>query len=391
MLLLRLGYSIFFLTFFFKSPNSGNIQRLGVLYKKLIILNFSSLWLGYSTKHYSFDTGDTCMDEKPKVTTIPPKPIFNKRAAIYCRVSTDSSEQLNSLANQLSYLTKYIDRRLDWRLVDIYLDIQSGRSASSRSEFKRMMDDCANKKIDQIITKNISRFGRNTLDTLDAINKLRELNIDIYFENEEMHSLDGKNAFMISLLEGVAQEESVARSENIKWGLHKGIINGESKIYSRKCYGYINNVDGALTIQESESEVVKLIFNLYLNGYSINAIRKELQKRNIKSPTGNDTWSKRTVDTLLQNEKYTGDVIVMKTYSEGYPKNKRVVNHGELDQYISLNAHPAIISKELFDKACAMREERSNTIKDTNGSNIRKTTRYSMKKSGVKIDKPDVD
>jgi DNA invertase Pin-like site-specific DNA recombinase len=320
------------------------------------------------------------MDFQPKVTVIPPAPQFTTHVAIYCRVSTSSQEQMNSLVNQISRLTQFVNRHPNWRLVDIYIDIQSGKNIAARTEFQRMMDDCSQKKIDRIITKSVSRFGRNTVETLDAINKLRSLNIDVYFESEDMHSLEGKNAFMISILEGVAQEESAARSENIKWGMLRGIQNGESKMFNRKCYGYVQDKDGNLVIQEDEAEVVKLIFDLYLSGYSINAIRGELQNKQIKSPTGQDVWSKRTVDTMLKNEKYTGDVLVMKTYSEKFPKSTRKVNKGERDQFIALGTHPAIITKEIFEKVIATREARSNIINGEKGSS-RKSTRYSMKKA----------
>jgi len=327
------------------------------------------------------------MDSKPQVTVIPPKSNIFRKVAIYARVSSNSHEQLVSLAHQISYLSQLVYRRFDWSLADIYIDIQSGGSSSSRDEFQRMLSDCALKKIDQIITRTVSRFGRNTVDTLDAINKLRALGIDVYFDNEEMHSMDGKNIFLLSILEGVAQEENLARSENIRWGIEKGVQSGKSKIYDRKCFGYIQGSDGSLIIQESEASVVKMIFDLYLSGYSINAIRKELQRQQIKSPTGHEQWSKRTVDTMLQNEKYTGDVLVMKTYSEGFPNVTRKTNRGERNQFIAVGSHPAIIPKDIFEKVVAMREERSNVISGSDG-NVRKSTRYSMKKAMVDGEKP---
>jgi hypothetical protein len=140
-----------------------------------------------------------------------------------------------------------------------------------------------------------------------------------------------------------------------------------------------------LIIQESEASVVKMIFDLYLSGYSINAIRKELQNQQIKSPTGHEQWSKRTVDTMLQNEKYTGDVLVMKTYSEGFPNVTRKTNRGERNQFIAVGSHPAIIPKDLFEKVVAMREERSNVTHGSDGT-IRKPTRYSMKRAMVETE-----
>lgn len=330
------------------------------------------------------------MDLQPKVTVFPPLPRYSIRVAIYCRVSTESREQLNSLANQISFLTRYVDRHADWRLIDIYIDIQSGRNTTARPEFERMMNDCTQKKIDQVITKSVSRFGRNTVDTLAAINKLRALGIDVYFENEEMHSLEGNNVFMISIIEGIAQEENAARSENIKWGILRGVQSCKSKIYNRKCYGYTQDNDGNLVINESEAGNVKMDFDLYMSGYSILAIVSELKKQQIISPTGQEDWSKRTIETMLKNEKYTGDVLVMKTYTEGYPNSKRKINQGKRDQFIALGTHPAIIPKELFDKVNAIRESRSNIIKGVDG-HTRKSTRYSMKKACKEIAKPNTE
>ena len=317
---------------------------------------------------------------KPKITVLPPTLRFITCVAIYCRVSSDSKEQLNSLTNQISFLTQYVFQNVQWRLVDIYIDIQSGRDTKSRPEFERMMNDCAKKKVEQIVTKSISRFGRNTVVTLDAINKLRSLGVDVYFQNEGLNSLNGENSFMISTIEAIAQEEIVQRSENIRWGILKRANAGKGKIFQRKCFGYAQDQDGHLAIEDTEADIVRMIFDWYLSGHSILAIRKELQKRAIKSPTGQDAWSKRTLETMLKNEKYAGDVQVMKTYTEPYPKGKRQVNQGEYDRFILEESHPAIIPKDVFELVQAIQLERSNVVQGESG-NTRKSTRYSMKKA----------
>jgi DNA invertase Pin-like site-specific DNA recombinase len=152
--------------------------------------------------------GSTESPLKRKVTIIPPTLRFITHVAIYCRVSSDSKEKLNSLINQISFLTQYVYQNAQWRLMDIYIDIQSGRDTASRSEFERMMNDYVMNKIEKIVSKSISRFGRNTVDTLDAINMLRTLGVDVYFQNENLNSLSGDNSFLINLIEAIAQEES---------------------------------------------------------------------------------------------------------------------------------------------------------------------------------------
>jgi len=265
-------------------------------------------------------------------------------------------------------------------LVDFYIDIRSGSNTSERVAFQQMMEDSTKDKFDMIITKSISRFGRNTVETLDAINKLRAQGIEIYFQNDDIYAKDGKNTFVIEVMEAIAEEENKSRRENIRWGILKGVESGNSKMFNRKCYGYDQNEKGELVINEEEAEVVKLIYDLYSSGYSIVGIQKELKSREIKSPTGREDWSKRTLENILQNEKYTGDVMVMKTFNEGFLNTKRKANRGEKARYLAIGNNPVIIPKEVFDKVAAIRAERSNVIKDEEG-NIRKTTKYSMKKS----------
>ncbi|MBV7276700.1 recombinase family protein [Clostridiaceae bacterium UIB06] len=217
----------------------------------------------------------------------------NLKVAIYCRVSTLHNEQLNSLSNQISYYNNLVHRHPNWELVDIYSDIKSGKATSGRNEFKRMIEDCENHKIDLIITKSISRFGRNTVEILEILNNLNNLHVDVFFENEDIHSKDASNMFLITVLESFAQAESESCSHNIKWGIKRKSENGISKLYNRKCFGYRHDNGGNLVIIDDEALTVKLIFDLYLSGYSILGIIRELENKNIKSPTGRDRWSKR--------------------------------------------------------------------------------------------------
>jgi DNA invertase Pin-like site-specific DNA recombinase len=317
-----------------------------------------------------------------KVKVIPPLIRFSKRVAIYCRISTNSPEQLKSLTNQISYLTSLVARKVDWYLMDIYIDIKSGGDISDRLEFQRMMQDCQDGKFDIIVVKSISRFGRNTAVTLDAINKLRDLNVDIYFENEDIHTADGKNTMVLTMIEAAAQEESSNKSINIRWGITRKVEKGESQLYRRKCYGYYQAKDGNLQINEDEAKIVRSVFDMYLQGLSIIGIVREIEKQGVKSPSGKDTWCKRSIETMLSNEKYTGDVIVFKTFSSGFPKPKRITNTGEKNKYLSANINPAIISKEQFEKVQEEKSRRSNITDGDNGI-ARKSSRYSAKRDKV--------
>ncbi len=316
----------------------------------------------------------------PTVTTyIPLKSKSNTtRVAIYGRVSTEKEKQTNSLENQISYLKIEIAEHPFWVLVDVYTDRRSGRSNKNRPGFKRLMKDCYDGKIDLILVKNIARFGRDTVEILDTLNKLKEIKVYVYFDQESLHSQNGQDMFLISLHEAFAQAENQSRSENIKWGIHKSMQNPNAQIYRRPCFGYRNDEDGWLTIYEPEAVIVREIYDLYLSGFSILAIMRELESRQNKSPSGKDQWSKRTIEIILSNEKYAGNVMVNKSYISTYPRNKRIFNNGEKERYCIENSHAAIIPMEVFEQVQLMREKRTNIMKTDKG-NVRKDTHYSMK------------
>lgn len=198
------------------------------------------------------------------------------------------------------------------------------------------------------------------------------------FELQELHSIDEHNTFLITVLEGFAQAESESRSKNIKWGIERGLKNPNSRLYNRICFGYRLGEDGVLTIEENEAETVRMIFKLYLEDYSILAILREFEQLAIKSPTGKERWSKRTIDTILSNEKYAGHVIRGKSFMEPYPSSKKRVNHGEMPQSHLENNHPPIIDQEHFDKVQAEKQRRSNVQNEKDGKK-RRSTHYSMK------------
>ena len=306
------------------------------------------------------------MSENKKVNYIPAKlPKRDKRVGIYCRVSTNSVDQLKSLTAQVSALTRLTAATPQWLLVDVYMDIASSKTGSSRREFAKMLDDCQSHNLEIILTKSISRFGRDTVDTLEALNLLKTLGIRVIFEQESLDTSDTDSDLMISIIESIAQAENKSRSENIKWGIKQRAAQGTSKLYNRKCYGYTNADDGSLIIEESEAKNVRLIFNLYLRGKSIIGIVSELDRLGIKSPTGKATWPKRTIDVMLSNEKYMGNV--------------RLLDNGKHSAtYLSEDNNPAIIPKETFQAVQLEKQHRSNVIKGEDGSQ-RKSTKYSSK------------
>ena len=307
------------------------------------------------------------MDNFKKVHFIPPIPQKrDKRIGIYCRVSTNSLEQLQSLAAQVSHLTKITAATPRWLLADVYIDISSSKTGSSRKEFNRMLDDCTSHKLDIIFTKSISRFGRDTVETMEALSKLKSAGVRVIFEQEELDTANTDSDLMISIIESFAQAENESRSENIKWGIKQGAASGTSKLYDRKCYGYKHNEDGKLIIDEETAENVKIIFDLYLRGQSVLGIIKELEKRKIPSPTGKEKWCKRTIDVMLSNEKYTGDVRLLKT-------GKSEIH------YLATDNNPAIISKETFEAVQLERVRRSNIVVGVDGK-MRKNKKYSSKR-----------
>lgn len=217
---------------------------------------------------------------------------IEKKVGIYCRVSTNDMEQLNSLTAQISGLTRLVATVDNWRLVDVYIDIASGKSKSPRKDFARMVEDGRQKKINVVITKSLSRFGRDTVDTLEALKVLRESDVRVVFEQESLDSSETDSQLMISIVEALAQAENESRSENIKWGIKKKVEQGTSKLSDRKCYGYDSDENGKLVVNEEQAAVVQRIFNLYLGGKSVSGILKELENQGIKSPTGKDKWNK---------------------------------------------------------------------------------------------------
>lgn len=240
-----------------------------------------------------------------KVTTITviPKLEHLRKVGVYCRVSSVQIDQLRSMSAQASHLTKTVLNSARWRLIDIYLDFHSGLD-DNRPELQRLINDCKEGVIDTILTKSVSRFGRNTAETISLLRELRAIGVRIIFENEEIDTSKYESEFLITLIEAYAQEESYNRSENILWGLEKGMKDGTSQLYNRRCFGYQKNENGDLEICPEEAEIVRLIFDLYLQGNSILSIIKELESKKILTPSGKKKWCNQLKSTSTSQSKF---------------------------------------------------------------------------------------
>lgn len=301
------------------------------------------------------------------VTKIEANPLLSqsKRAnevlnvAAYCRVSTDSEDQLNSYDAQVKYYTQYISRNPQWRLAGIYADEGiSGTGVSKRESFKRLIRDCDKGKIDLVLTKSVSRFARNTVDSLNYIRKLKEKHIGVFFEEQNCNTLNEDSEMIIGLHSVIAQTESENISANIKWGIQKRMRDG-TYACSFKLLGY-EKVNGEIRIIPEEAEIVRALFRRYLDGYSLDQLKELLESEGVITRRGKAVWTKMAIRNMLSNEKYVGDVIYQKTFRTDCISKKVVQNRGERTRYLVSNNHPAIIDRDTFRLVQAETARRSN-------------------------------
>lgn len=287
-----------------------------------------------------------------------------KRVAAYCRVSTDSDEQLGSLENQMDAFRRQVALHEDWVLVNIYMDEGiSGTSTKHRAGFQQMIADCQAGKIDYIITKSISRFARNTMDCLNYVRALQALGVELFFEKEGIDTADSYSEMLLTVMAAFAQEESRSISENVKWGIRKRFEEGrEPKV---PIYGYRHTDEALYIIVPEEAAIVKEIFTRYAHGETPGQIMHDMIARNVPPPAGN-SWKLLQIARMLHNEKYTGDVVLQKHYIESHLTHKEVKNRGEVPFYHIHNAHPAIIDRHLFAQAAAV--SRMRQVKTGNSS-----------------------
>lgn len=289
----------------------------------------------------------------PKVSQISPlavNSIAKKRVAAYARVSTDSEEQLSSYEAQVDYYTRYIKSNPEWEFVDVYTDEGiSATSTKKRDGFKRMVADALDGKIDLIITKSVSRFARNTVDTLTNVRKLKDKGVEIYFEKENIYTFDSKGELMLTILSSLAQEESRSLSLNVTWGQRKRMADGKVSLPYKRFLGYEKGEDGLPQIVEAEAKIVRLIYKMFLEGKTPSGIASYLTNKGIPTPSGKQKWQHSTVKSILTNEKYKGDAILQKRFTVDFLTKKMKINEGEVPQYYVENSHPAIIPPETFE------------------------------------------
>ena len=271
------------------------------------------------------------------------------KVAAYCRVSTDSEEQATSYDAQVEHYTEFIKKNSEWEFVGIYADDGiSGTNTKKREEFNRMIEDCMAGKIDMVITKSISRFARNTLDCLKFIRQLKEKNIPVFFEKENINTMDSKGEILLTIMASLAQQESESLSKNVKMGLQFRYQNGQVQVNHNWFLGYTKDENGHLIIDEEQAVIVRRIFREYLQGASLQNIARGLMADGIPTATGNKTWRGDGIRKILTNEKYMGDALLQKTYTVDVLTKKRVANNGIVPQYYVENNHEAIIPRELF-------------------------------------------
>lgn len=321
------------------------------------------------------------------VTVIPAKPQRNQQAvkrqlrvAAYCRVSTEEEEQQSSYEAQCTYYTDKIMTNPEWTMAGIFADEGiTGTSTKKREDFNRMIRKCRQKKIDLILTKSMSRFARNTLDSLKYIRALKELGIGIIFEKENINTLEMDTELIITFMSAFAQSESESISANVRWGKRQAMKEGKTSVNFKKLYGYFLDSEGNPQVDSDKAEVIRSIFNRYLQGASLRMIRQELEAEGIPNPAGSEKWGIDQIRSILSNEKYCGDVLMQKTFIQDCISKKVVKNTGQLPMYLIQNNHPAIVSREVYQAVQAEKARRSATASPSTKTSSTGRTCYASK------------
>src|SRR5574344_1592261 len=313
---------------------------------------------------------------KNRFTALPTASVARRKVAGYARVSTDSEEQQTSYEAQVDYYTHYIQSREDWEFVGVYTD--EGISATNtkhRDGFKQMVKDALAGKIDLIVTKSVSRFARNTVDSLVTIRKLKEHGTEIYFEKENIFTFDSKGELLITIMSSLAQEESRSISENVTWGQRKRFADGKVSMAYSRFLGYEKGEtkDDPPVINEQEAATVRLIYALFLEGKTAAGIGKHLESLGILSPGGSTKWSKTTIDSILTNEKYKGDALLQKRFTVDFLQKKLKPNQGEVPQYYVEGSHPAIVEPDEWDQVQAEFARRKQLGRAYSGKSVLST------------------
>ena len=290
-------------------------------------------------------------------------PIWDQqlRVAAYCRTSTNQEEQNSSLENQIAYYTAFIQSNPMWRFVAVYADQASGLHTKTPPGYRKLLRDCRRGKIDLILVKSLSRFGRDAREAIATIRKLKQMNVGIYIELGGIFTMKTPDS-VIDLYAAFAQAESQTRSESIKFGIQNRMRSGRTILNHRQFLGYTKGPDGVLQIVPEEAEIVRTIFELYIQGNGVRKIKKYLESHGIKTVTGKTEWSTSTIDRMLSNEKYVGQVLMQKTYISDFLTGKKEKNRGQLEMYLVENAHEPIIDRETFDRVQEMKGHIKHTV-----------------------------
>ena len=274
-----------------------------------------------------------------------------KRVAAYARVSTEQDEQQSSYEAQVDFYTRHIKSNPDWEFVEVFADRGiTGTNTKNRENFNRMIDLALNGGIDIILTKSISRFARNTVDTLQTVRELKAVGVEVRFEKENLHTFDPKCEMMLTIMSSLAQEESRSISENVRWGKQKSMRDGKVSLAYSRFLGYKKGADGRPEIVEEEAAIIRKIYDLFLSGKTINEIAAILTNMGVLTPAGRTKWSVGTVRSILSNEKYKGEALLQKTFTVDYLTKEVRKNNGEVPSVRVRNSHEPIIEPEVFDR-----------------------------------------
>lgn len=284
-----------------------------------------------------------------RFTAAPLASMAKRKVAAYARVSTDHEEQQSSYEAQVDYYTHYIQSRDDWEFVDVYADEGiTGCNTKNRDGFNRMVEDALSGRIDLIITKSVSRFARNTVDSLTTIRRLKEHGTECYFEKENIWTFDGKGELLLTIMSSLAQEESRSISENCTWGQRKRFADGKVTVPFGRFLGYDRGEDGNLVVNPEQAKLVRRIYGLFLTGMSPTLIARTLTNEGIPTPSGKEKWYATSIKSILTNEKYKGDALLQKSYTTDFLTKKTKKNEGEIPQYYVKGNHEAIIDEKTF-------------------------------------------
>ena len=304
------------------------------------------------------------MNKERKITRIEPikqqaefdnqSSAIKLRVAAYARVSTEQDEQQSSYEAQVDYYTRYIQNNPDWEFVSVFADEGiTGTNTKKRDGFNEMIDLAMSGGLDLILTKSISRFARNTVDTLQTVRKLKAIGVEVIFEKENLHTMDPKCEMILTIFSSLAQEESRSISENIRWGRKKSMEDGNVSLPYSSFLGYCKGEDGRPEIVEEEAKIVRKIYSMFLDGHTINEIARYLTRQSIPTPRGKQVWSVSTIRSILSNEKYAGNALLQKTYTVDFLTKEKRKNNGELPQYLIEYSHDPIIEPEIFEQVQA--------------------------------------